>query len=65
METVHSTERSEQIGYKLNNTREMVHYKDSTMSNLSPHLGTSLVTLVLYIHVSNVAFLTLYLSKKN
>ena len=61
METVDSTERSEQTGYKLHNTREILHKNDSTMPNLSPHLGTSLVTLVFYI--SDVAFLTLYLSE--
>ena len=61
METVHSAERSEQTGYKLNNTREMVYYEDSTMLSFSPHLGTSLVTFVCYIF--DVASLTLYLSE--
>ena len=61
METVHSTERSEQTGYKQNNTRQMVHYKDSTVPNLYPHLGTSLVTV--WVYILDVALLTLYLSE--
>ena len=46
MKTVHSTKRSEQSEYTPQNTKEIVHFKEATNSNLNPRIGKSMVSLV-------------------
>ena len=46
MKTVHITNRSEQSEYTPQNTKEIVHFKEATNSNLNPRIGKSMVSLV-------------------
>ena len=46
IETVHSTKRSEKSEYTPKNTREFVHFKEATNSNLNPWIDKSLVSSV-------------------